>query len=323
LKTFHPKNHRVLIEGGGIAGQVLRRELSIRGVECRLKDVASFPRPKVCGGILQWDTWEYLNSRFTLNVASRRVDSISHHWRGHRLSHIRMPEPMMFVSRLEMDAKLNSEVPQSSGPFDPTIRILASGAPRGSGDWIGFQAEAAGTDHLEMYYAPGIYLGRSPTPAGPSHVGFIVRRTSFDEPGALPERIVREFGIELHGRWKGTTSIHYGRSGENLAVGDAKLTTHPFLGFGMKHAVDSARLLAGLIADGRVEDYDRLHRRLFGRVHRVSRILAALYGSPAAFLLRPLAANRRLFLAGYRWIHRKRIRSAAGKPRPSAMVEAI
>ena len=59
------------IEGAGIAGQVLNRELFSRGIASRLADRTTFPREKVCGGVLQWDSWQYLKSTFQISAPVR------------------------------------------------------------------------------------------------------------------------------------------------------------------------------------------------------------------------------------------------------------
>lgn len=325
-------NISVLIEGAGIAGQVLHRELVIRGIPSVLKDRLSFPRDKVCGGILQPESWEYLRSAFSLEERIEEVPTIAHIWRGRLISRVRLPRPLIFVPRLRLDAamyRVREEWRVESGEgrshsvtfmgrasgtttphtphstlhrADPTIVIRATGA-HSRGPWIGFQAELqqpiAG---LEMHYGRGIYMGISPADGGSSHAAFIVRK---EKVGGDIVRLVKdELGVELKNRPKGTGQIHYGDSGEAMAVGDAKMTTHPFLGLGMKHAILSARLMADLIEKGRSADYATEHRKTFAKMRLASSFSARLYESEARLLLWPILRFPSLFLPAYHWLHK-------------------
>ncbi len=296
----------VLIEGAGLAGQVLHRELTLRGIPSRLTDRAVFPRDKVCGGVLQADSWDYLNSLFDLPKDLKRIDAISHFWKGKRISQITLKEPMVFISRIVLDDTLNRQQSSPVG-FDSAncLRVTAFGARHPQGDWIGFQGETEPVEEVQMHYGRGIYLGLAPATAEQSHMAMIVKRDLFKDQEQLKGFIRKELSLSVTLPLKGTAGIHYhASSAENLAVGDAKLTTHPFLGLGMKHAILSARLLAALIAEGNEDQYSERHRRLFRKYRWASWAAGGLYDSRFQFLLRPLLQSPPLFLSAYRFLHR-------------------
>src|SRR3989338_3039382 len=101
----------VRIEGGGIAGRVLRRELSRAGISSKLTDRSAFPRPKVCGGVLQWESWEYLKKAFDLRAEFRTIERVSHFWRGRKIGSSIFSPPAVFVSRFALDAQLETASP--------------------------------------------------------------------------------------------------------------------------------------------------------------------------------------------------------------------
>lgn len=294
----------VLIEGAGLAGQVLHRELTLKGIPSRLTDRAAFPRDKVCGGILQADSWDYLNSVFDLPNRFRRIGAISHFWHGKKLSRVILKEPMFFISRFVLDDALNRQQKTPVIEPDHCFRVKASGARHPKGEWIGFQGETEPVEEIQMHYGRGIYLGISPMTEGKSHVAMIVKKRLFKNQERLRDFIKKELGLKFSLPLKGTGAIHYhASSSEGLAVGDAKLVTHPFLGLGMKHAILSARLLAKLISEGREDQYPALHKSIFRKYRWASWISGKLYDSPFRSALKPLLQNSALFLSAYHALH--------------------
>lgn len=300
---------RVLIEGAGIAGQVLRRELGRRGIPSKLVDRSPFPRDKVCGGVLQPDSWAYLKSLFCVTSPHVLIPAIVHYWRAKRISRAVFQEPLVYVSRFRLDGELYGQREADAEGGEDWLKINASGiaghraAPRGEPLWLGFHGRTRAVQDLEMRYGRGIYLGSCPDGTGEAHSGFIIRRELFRPGEALAAFVEKELGVHFLGQLKGAGPIRYGASNTPLAVGDAKLTLHPFLGLGMKHAIESARLLADCIENGRITEYDLLHRRRFARMAFASRLAAALYDSPVRILLLPFLEFPPLFLASYRWVH--------------------
>jgi len=292
----------VRIEGAGLAGRVLHRELAEAGIASALTDRSEFPRQKVCGGVLQKESWDYLKSRFPIKTEARLIESVSHFWRGKKVSRMRLSPPLVFISRFALDAQLETPFSPKRGSLERSVN--ATGAPQ-DGEWIGFQAREKGPlDELQMHYGRGICLGLSPTPENDSHVAFIVKRDRFRNSAELKRFVCEELNLELLGELKGTGRIRYGYSKNGLSIGDAKMSTFPFLGYGMKHAIDSARLLAACFAKGESAVYPERHRRIFRRHRLTSLLVGRLYDSPFQFTLRPFVSNERLFRGLYGWIHR-------------------
>ena len=300
----------VSIAGAGIAGQVLHRELTLGGIPSRLVDTEAFPREKVCGGALQGDSWEYLNSIFKISTKAKTLSSINHFWKGKRISRIRLEVPMVYVSRFVLDDVFYSQ--QKPLEVDPkeSIHVIATGVQRQrtKGEWAGFQSPIEPVEELEMHYGKGIYLGITPTFENQSHAAFLVKKSLFRSLDELRLLIKKELGLTVRGPLKGTRIIDYeAPSSEELAIGDAKLVTHPFLGLGMKHAILSARLMAKLISEDRVKDYSSVHRRLFRKYRLASLMAGKIYESPLHFMARPLLSNPGIFQSAYRWLHHSRV----------------
>ncbi|GEM_PF-1923830 len=293
----------VIIKGSGIAGQVLQKELYLKGILSRLDDRSSFPRDKVCGGVLQADSWEYLNSVFKIECPSRKIDALTQFWGKKKVSTTRFRNAMVYVSRLELDNSLHLQNPsQSPVAGQEIIEVKATGAEDPMGEWIGFQTQYEPVDDVELYYGRNIYLGITPTLGRTSHVAFIVKRDYFKSPEDLNRRICSEFGLRFEMPLKGTGRIRYGYASLPMAIGDAKLSTHPFFGFGMKHAILSARLMAQMIAENRQSDYDRAHRKIFKKLQGSSAFVFRLNASLFRFLWRLLLAPI-IFERIYEWLH--------------------
>ena len=298
----------VIIRGAGIAGQVLHRELERSGIRSTLLDLHRFPRDKVCGGLLQNDSWEYLNTVFKL-PEPRWVCRMSHFWRAKKISSYEPRKPMVFLPRIALDSALDHENRsqlENGPPSGGCITVLASGIPRNSGQWIGFQGEVeteASSDDLQMHYGRGIYLGVIPWGPGRGHAAFIVKKNFFKGLPDLKAKVRSELGIRFLGELKGTGLINYNSFSHEMAVGDAKMTTHPFLGFGMKHAILSARLCAEHIRTGRFADYPKAHARMFRKHQFASRLGGRLFDSPFQSLLRPVFQWPFLFRHAYQWLH--------------------
>ena len=294
----------ITIEGAGIAGQVLHRELSLQGIPSRIVERASFPRPKVCGGVLQWNSWQYLKDNFGLDEEPTLIESVSHFWRGKKMGSVRLPKPMVYVSRLTLDEALWKQQTWPRKMSEDVLCVNAKGvlyAPEG--DWLGFEGESLPVKDLEMHYGRGICAGISPTAEKYAHLAFIVKHHRFRDTVSLERYLREELGIRAISALRGTGRIHYGYFDHLLAVGDAKMTTFPFLGLGMKHAILSSRLLAAKISGGEILSYSAAHRRQFKKYRLLSAVIGSIYDSPFQFILKPLIRSQSLFLAVYRWVH--------------------
>jgi len=322
LTSVHrPPTNRVVIRGGGLAGQVLRRELNKNGIISRVEEKASFPRHKVCGGILQWDSWKYLISNFHIEADFVRIYMMSHFWNKRFISRIKLEEPMVFIPRIQLDEQLNrvnTEEDHVSDSFDEhgitpenQITISAVGGTGKKGKWMGFQGEIEGLQktcdshpELRMYYSKGLYLGLVVNPKGTGHAAFMVRddkRLNFRDLSCL---VQKQFGLPKLSAIRGTGKINFGYQDRHLAVGDAMLMFPPFLGLGMKHAILSSQLMAACILSGNISSYTELHRKIFRRWYLSSQHLDNVYDSiwavPALYVfLRP-----KIFHYLYKWLHK-------------------
>ena len=104
----------VIIAGAGPAGSTAALVLARRGFDALLLDKASFPRPKLCGGLLTWKSMRLLE-RLHGRTADRLVregivDTVAGgfalHLGGHPLIRDRLAYPFHLVRRARFDAFL-------------------------------------------------------------------------------------------------------------------------------------------------------------------------------------------------------------------------
>ena len=134
-----------------------------------------------------------------------------------------------------------------------------------------------------------------------------MRRKAFRGIEALRNELSKKLNIHCGAEFKGTHGIRYGRSREEVAVGDAMMTTHPLLGYGMKHACLSAKLLADCIEEGKMSDYPLRHKHAFSRVDRISRWVDGLYRHGAARIIYELSRNKYMYRRLFEVIHFKHV----------------
>lgn len=269
------------ITGAGIAGQVLAKELMIQHRTVSLRDTQAFPRRKVCGGVLQQDTWKYLKQTFDLQENAPLIHHAEHFVGKKRIATQKMTEPMIYIRRFEMDdimmQSFREDEIQGEGNAIEVIPIDAAGIQCDSeSEWLGFESVSDPVDCLEMRYGKKIYAGRCPDGDKQSHLAFVLHRDLLRSK-MIADVLHDELGIRCEMRPKGTRAISYQHYTDRLAVGDAKMTSHPLFGFGMKHAVLSARLLAKCIQQNRIEHYHQLHRKLFSKLYRLNQVVDKTY----------------------------------------------
>ncbi|MFT5207322.1 MAG: hypothetical protein ACI9CF_001074 [Candidatus Omnitrophota bacterium] len=291
------------IKGAGIAGLVLHHELSRAGFESHIEDRATFPRPKVCGGLLQWDSWDYLNKNFRIDTPHNIISSIRHYQKGKFLQAYQTPQPMVFARRLELDHCLFKQRSVQVKTVKPVREVLATGVSSKQGEWLGFHVKGDAINGLEMHYGDRLYAGVAQNTVNESHIAFLIHHSCFKSIEALPELLKSQLGLKVMGSIKGTRRIHYGMQHPDWAIGDAKMTTHPFLGLGMKHAIESARLLADLIMANRYADYALEHRRKFKAYFWTSQLLGRAFDSPLQNLVWSVFSNPALMNNAYHLIH--------------------
>ena len=103
----------ILVVGAGPAGSACAWRLSVQGIPCILADRSSFPRPKVCGGVLSGRAAGFLQETGMLSpleiddltVQSHSAMTISSDFRELRTFREGMP-PLRLVNRTEFDGFL-------------------------------------------------------------------------------------------------------------------------------------------------------------------------------------------------------------------------
>jgi flavin-dependent dehydrogenase len=293
----------IAIAGAGLSGRVLHHELKKRGVSSQIADRVDFPRQKVCGGVLQADSWEYLNKEFKLSIPHHCIESVSFYWKGKKYGTFFPEKPMVQISRFFLDEALVCENSQRVDG-SANLEVDATGAHT-EGGWLGFQSEGPPVDELEMHLSADLYLGLAPSAKGAvSHAAFLVRKTAFKSPEQTRELVQKKLGVRLAGPMKGAGCLQYPSISEKLSVGDAKFLSHPILGFGMTHAIDSSRLLARLIAENRAHEYAREHADKFKAAYEINRVIAALFQSRSMALFSHLLRSRSFIQFLYGRLHR-------------------
>ena len=101
----------VAVVGGGPAGATAAFLLARQGLRVRLYEKQSFPRPKLCAGLLTWKTLHLLESIFSTSLATLKADGIIKEacrdyriYFGSQLLHQgRLEFPFHFVQRQNYD----------------------------------------------------------------------------------------------------------------------------------------------------------------------------------------------------------------------------
>ena len=108
----------VLIVGAGPAGAVCGSLLKKTGVDCLIVDLATFPRDKVCGGVLSPKAWHLLEKLFPdLLYDFRPVTHITLDIDGKSHCEFDMEEPARLVSRRSFDHTLLRYYQSLGGAF--------------------------------------------------------------------------------------------------------------------------------------------------------------------------------------------------------------
>ena len=305
-------SHQVVVIGGGLAGAACAIELRSRGMDAVAFDRDQFPRRKVCGEFLSPGALRCLDDLGLLDRVRSEgavaVTGVRIRFDGDREIDIPFDGIGLGFSRERLDEILAREADVRTGHRVENVQSLPAGGFRVHGrgpDGLGFVADckvvidAAGKlgrfthrresnqfgvqfyeerplgSMLEFRFFEGGYGGSVSIEGGRTNSCFLVNK---DRVG---EYLDREGCLV-------TGSVAYSRiPGPYLAVGDAGGMIDPFCGEGMRHAMDSGRLAARVVARGLEkglpyqslrENYEREWRHQWG----AKRVLAA-------FLRRTLA----------------------------------
>jgi len=257
-------NHDVVIIGGSLAGAACVRELVRLGIDAIALERDRFPRRKVCGGFLSPGAVESLAQlgllEPVLNAGAVKVSSA--HVRAYGVEvEIPFDRTALGVSRSVLDDILARGAPVQQGytvrevkrfhggfevdGFRCLVVIDASGklgrfTKRQQVDEFGIQySELQGRGSvLDFWFFEDGYGGGVSVEGGRSNWCFLINKS------ALPKYIDRPGCLV-------TGPLAYDRlPGEFIAIGDAAGMVDPFCGEGMRHALETGALAAGVVAVG-------------------------------------------------------------------------
>jgi len=270
----------VAVIGASLAGAACARVLAQRGVDAAAFDRDPFPRDRVCGGFLSPGAVDLLDELGVLEdvrrAGARTIHSAIVHVPGGEI-HIPFRRPGLGVSRRTLDALVAGDgfvqrgavlavhgrdggfrIELDEGELFARIVIDASGklgrfARRKTSPEFGVQFYEPGPyrDHMEFWFFQDGYGGAVSVENDVVNSCFLIRKD------ALP-RYLNHPGCRVTG------PVSYSPPHTHLiAIGDAAGMIDPFCGEGMRHALDTGRLAASVVAFGLRENwsYETMRRR--------------------------------------------------------------
>ncbi len=280
------RRHDVVIIGGSLAGASCAMALRGEGIDVCVFDRDRFPREKVCGEFLSPGAVRALDRigllEDVLDAGAVRVDR-GRLRAGGRTIEIPFPAPALGFSRERLDALLAGSVgvevgcsvesvwPDrggfvtnvSDGPgdrFEVFSKVVVDAAGKlsrftrrlpTSRFGVQYHEEGDNGSVLDFEFFDGGYGGSVSVEGGRRNSCFLVDRDQL-------ERFRRKRGCVVTGR------VAYRRvDGKYLAIGDAGGMMDPFCGEGMRQALESGLVAAGVIGDGvhNRRDYDDTRQR--------------------------------------------------------------
>jgi len=264
----------VVIIGGSLAGAACARELVLRGIDAVALERDRFPRKKVCGGFLSPGAVECVGRLGLLDevikagaitVRSARVctqgreTEIVFKRPGLGLSRDALDEIVARASMVE-EGHLVREVRRLNDGFvvdgiPCSVVIDASGklgrfTKRHRTEEFGIQyveSESRGSV-LEFSFFKDGYGGSVSIEGGRSNSCFLIKKEALSKYLAHSDCLV-------------TGPLAYDKlPGDYIAIGDAAGMLDPFCGEGMRHAMETGILAAGVVAAGlrRQASYDEM-----------------------------------------------------------------
>jgi flavin-dependent dehydrogenase len=262
------EKHDVIVIGGSLAGAACVRELCRLGVDAVAYERDRFPRPRVCGGFVSPGGVDCLDNLGLLEEVRRagatRVYSATVHI-GDAEVEIPFNRPGLGISRQTLDHIVARSARVEQGCGITNISRVATGfVVSGSGvrahapvliDASGklsrftrrsavneFGVQFTGSTRrvgvLDFWFFNDGYGGAVNTEGALGNFCFLIRKDRLERYIARPDCMV-------------TGPLAYERvSGDVIAVGDAAGMVDPFCGEGMRHALDSARTAARIVARG-------------------------------------------------------------------------
>lgn len=296
----------VAIVGASLAGAACVRELSRRGIDAIAFDRDLFPREKVCGGFLSPGAVDILDELEVLDAvrAAGAVEVRSAHVRfGDVDARFELPRPGLGISRRALDEILANhsgvrhgavlDVRPDSGGFrlqfedgDVSARVVVDAAGKLSRFTervevnqfgVQFYEPESHEDVLDFWFFRDGYGGAVTVEGGRSNACFLI------DKDALP-RYLSKPGCRVTG------PVAYDRrESDFIAIGDAAGMIDPFCGEGMRHALDTGRLAAQVVADGLAggvsyeamrRGYERERTRRWSGKRRIGSAVRALLKYP-------------------------------------------
>ena len=310
------RRHDVVIIGGSLAGASCAMALRGEGIDVGVFDRDRFPREKVCGEFLSPGALRGLDRLGVLDnvlaAGAVRVDRGRLRAAG-RTIEIPFPAPGLGFSRERLDALLAgragveygcpvesvrrdgggfvTEVSDASGGrFEVSSKVVVDAAGKlsrftrrlpTSQYGVGYHEEGDNGSVLDFEFFDGGYGGSVSVEGGRKNSCFLVDRDQV-------ERFRRKGGRVVTGR------VAYRRvGGEYLAIGDAAGMVDPFCGEGMRHALESGLLAAGVVGDGlhNGRGYDDMRRRYDGAWRAAWSRKRALASALRSILASPRMSN--------------------------------
>lgn len=274
----------ITIVGGGLAGLSLGRALAARSLPVQLHEAGSYPRHKVCGEFIAGLTprTRALLDLDPLLAPACRQHTVSWHRGGQTLCHWEPPEPVLALSRRQLDHALarsfvacggelstgsrfrlpgDPDGPASEGLVQATGRLPA--APRSRGPrWIGLKVHLMPPfglhADLEVHLGNHAYVGLSKIEHGRVNLCGLFRRLP-DLPKSgqpLLERYLAASGLQpLLQRMESAVMDENSRTAVAgldfvrdslptrwMRLGDSRGMIPPFTGHGMAMAFESAAI---------------------------------------------------------------------------------
>jgi menaquinone-9 beta-reductase len=254
----------VVIVGGSLAGAACARELARRGIDAVALERDRFPRRKVCGGFLSpgaVSCLEQLGLRQEVTNAGAVAVTSSRIRTQEQEVEFPFARPGLGISRDALDAivargasveegRMVREVRRSNAGFvvddiHCSVVIDASGklgrfTKRLAAEEFGIQyvEPAPRGTVLEFSFFKDGYGGTVSIEGGRSNSCFLVKKQALKRYLDRPDCLV-------------TGPLAYDRlPGDYIAIGDAAGMLDPFCGEGMRHAMASGILAAGVVAAG-------------------------------------------------------------------------
>lgn len=129
----------VIICGGGLAGSAAALSLVRRGLSVAILDRATFPRKKLCGGLLTWKSIQLLQSHFGESVESLTdAGAINHVSDRYRINSFKgaltsgtLPYPFHFVDRAIFDKRLLDHAVNGGATLFQSTKVVSCDTARG------------------------------------------------------------------------------------------------------------------------------------------------------------------------------------------------